>query len=368
MPFPFHRPTKRRKAHRAALRVLVGVCTLSSGVAPTQAAADESEERGLIHVDFTFRGAPECPGSEVALGMVQQRSGRIVSAVGRPTALLLSMTVQHEPGTGYRGTLLVVRPGQAEERRSMTGLRCDEVVEALALTAALSIDPNATLTVGSPSDAPTPQFPPTEVQDKSAAADVRPAPVSTPRPVPNVPHADPRMPARHTLGLAATAQKQMRHASHLGSVLVWALSGAEKRPFFPLEVRVAFAYLTETRVREPQILTRFFLAQLAYCPLRLGARIELLVCPTSQLGVLLAENRGFAEAEAAPDQVARVYWTVGMEAALRTALVQKFELWLSPGFAVPLTERAFRVEPGPEHVTGSVAIGWTATLGVGRSF
>src|SRR5690606_11373794 len=100
-----------------------------------------------IYVEFFYEAPPSCPGEEYAFSLVQQRTSRVFRADESGQRLYMRITPER---SGYRGVLTVRRADDPPERRAMTGERCGEVVEALALTAALSIDPDATLTLGPP--------------------------------------------------------------------------------------------------------------------------------------------------------------------------------------------------------------------------
>jgi hypothetical protein len=245
--------------------------------------------------------------------------------------------------------LTVSRAGQGEERRAMTGSLCGEVVEALALTAALSIDPDATLTLDPAEDdqaevATEPEPPGDEIPDPASKSHESPSPVE---------------PARVSVGPLFSLARILDDSPHLGVGAVISLSKQSDAVWFPLEFRLSLESLFETKRGDaPRILTSIFSSRLSYCPLRVGASTAILLCPFSELAVIAARADGYEDAE----QVDRSYFALGTELWLRTRPTRHVELSFVPGLAVPLTVRKFAVQPNEEVVVSTVDLAWSVSL------
>lgn len=281
--------------------------------------------------------------------------------------------------SGYTGVLTVTRADQTPERRTMTGGSCDEVVEALALTAALSIDPEATVTLGPA--APAPSNADVEAPAAGSRGDDESAP---PEDAPSPGGTDSRVDV--TLGLTSIVTRLMDHTLHFGGGVLLAVSGAgsgavngaatgavkgdSATMWFPLEARVSVYGLTETATaRAPTVVTSFFASRVAYCPVRFVGDSAVgdsafLLCPVSQVGALSAESRGFEGSSRAT----RWFATLGLEAWARARIARHVDLWLSPSLEVPLTKRQFAVDPGPEVLASTSALVWGVSAGIGWNF
>lgn len=326
--------------------------TIALVAVPSQAQQKRNSQRRPILVDFRYRAPLECMDDKQAFSLLHRRSRRVMRADSGGSVQQLNMAVVAD-SAGYRGVLRVKRLGQAEERRSMTGESCDEVVEALALTAALSIDPNATLTLG-------PSSPESEARSddgspgRTVGSSDREGGISSSTSLPRV-----------TLGASLSSQKLMNQVMHVGGGAVLSISGDGQKVVLPAEARLSLHVLTEaTTPRESSIFTSFILSRFAYCPLRFGHDSSVMLCPVSQVGAVMAQSRGFE----GDSQVTRFLMTVGLEGWLRTRISRRWELWLSPALTVPLTRRHFAVQPGPEVLSATVDVAWGVSAGIGWSF
>ncbi len=330
------------------LAVLVGIVAVVVRLGAAQGAAPP-ESRPIV-VDFEYHAPAECITEKRAFSLLKRRSRRVVRAHGGQSSQQLNMIVMAED-SGYRGVLVVQRAGHAKERRAMTGANCEEVVEALALTAALSLDPHATLTLG-PSE-------------EGADGSEEEREELTESSVEEGSGLDSKSRLQFGVGISLTIQKLMDQAMHLGGGVSLALSGRSERTLFPLEAQVSVHVLTQEEAEsQPSIFTYFVLSRWRYCPLRVGGEQSLLLCPFSQLGAVVAQGRGFQE----DDRVTRLMMTLGMEAWLRARLSRKWSFWLSPSVAVPLTKRRFAVQPGVEVLASTLDVAWGVSTGLGWAF
>jgi hypothetical protein len=244
----------------------------------------------------------------------------------------------------------------------MVGLSCDDLVEGLALTAALSIDPNATVTLG-------------------GAPESEPAPVLAPEVPTVVTQAESELPGdapgsdefagsdgtglRVVLGGLVTAQKVVDQTVLVGGGVQLLLSGSGNRAIFPFEFRLSVEGLADPRNRDgADIFTDMVMIGGAYCPLRIGTPHSFSICAAADLGALFAQSRGFEQS----GEVGRFFASAALEGWFRARLSERVELWVSPALTVPLTERQFAVEPGPEILSSTVTVGWSGSIGVAWRF
>ncbi|HEX2730282.1 MAG TPA: hypothetical protein VHM70_01705 [Polyangiaceae bacterium] len=115
------------------------------------AFADDRE----LTVAVQYSGVDECEDPEPFFRALTERSSRISAGDAAVAEVLLDVQLSHSEH-GVLGKLQITHLGAATEPRYVEAERCGEVVDALALTAALGIDPDA-LTRLPPEQAPEPE-------------------------------------------------------------------------------------------------------------------------------------------------------------------------------------------------------------------
>ncbi len=368
--------------------------SLFSSVSQAQDADTDPPEKSPapIYVHFSYAAPPRCPKEEKAFSLVHRRTERVVRGNAETAAQELTMRLSKSKN-GFRGELIVVRAGRSPERRAMTGGSCREVVEALALTAALSIDPEATLTLGSVGSE--------DLSEGQAGGDENRR-VSTPEsnrsgstPGTGGPSADadssnrsgnqrlllrPEQPSsrrstvrtgggasgeneptRSAIAPIVSLAKIMDTGLHLGAGLTFFLGRGQGTRIFPTETRFSLLGLIDLSPREaPSIHANAYLVQLSYCPLRVGTRLAFLICPTGELGLLNGRSNGLSNR----GESTRLYGSVGGETWLRAEFAKNWDLWVNPALRVPLTERRYKIEPSPEITASTVELGWSISAGI----
>jgi len=122
---------------RSACFALSAVALALTTPLPVQAETDPP-----VHIHYE---APEgCPSADAFVAQVRARTGRVHLAEDGDTGLTLRVTIARA-GSRVEGTLVVVDASGAESRREVTGDSCATVSLALALVAAMRIDPTASL-------------------------------------------------------------------------------------------------------------------------------------------------------------------------------------------------------------------------------
>lgn len=371
---------RRSARHVAVIAALIGVAWC-----PRASAQDDAA--GPIFVDFNYDAPPGCPDENRAFQLLHSRSERVTRAAAHSGGqrLVVEIITDH---AGFRGTLTVVRLDATEERRSMRGANCSEVVEALALTAALSIDPNATLTLSTPAAegsgashepgvgaagaaSETGSDPSSAVNDGSSpgsseagASDRTLQPDAARQRFRYGAPGGSREP-RLTVGLMLSFARIMNNSPHLGGGLTLGISRPGGRVLFPIEAHLTLQGLFEPDPNDPpRVSTRFFLAQIAYCPLRFGLMFNFSACGRVDLGTISGQSAGFEN----EDEATRFYAAAGVEGWIRAELSEHWGIWLVPGLGFPLTDRQFAVDPGQEVLASTLDLAWNVSLGFGWTF
>jgi hypothetical protein len=188
-------------------------CVAWSRVAGAQLAA---------RVDYS--ASTGCPDAEAFVARIRARTSRLRSPLRGEAAS--EYRVQVTPSeSGARGTLTVVDPSGARSSRDVEGDTCESVVDALALIAALALDPDASTAplppiaaaAAAPSTPPTPSAP-----AQGVAADDRPR--ATARDAATPPRAEHGGDSLWTGHLAATAGADLTSGLTPGVLVGAALS------------------------------------------------------------------------------------------------------------------------------------------------
>jgi hypothetical protein len=141
----------------------------ASVLGSTNARADATRAEP-IRVDF--RAPAVCPVMDAFTADLRARTPRVRDAKGDEAAWQISVSVDVD-GAEPRGRLSMKTPAGRDSVRELTGPTCEEVVDALALIAALAIDPEA-------STAPIAKPPPSPKEASATTSPAPIAPVSTP--------------------------------------------------------------------------------------------------------------------------------------------------------------------------------------------
>ena len=123
-----------------------------------------------------YRAPASCPDADSFTASMRARTDRPRPAVPGEAARTFVVSIT-TTGPSFAGRLLIRDPDGAEGSRTVRGETCDEVVEALALFAALAVDPLA-----STSPRPVPPAPRSAPAAESSRVPERPAPPSAPAP------------------------------------------------------------------------------------------------------------------------------------------------------------------------------------------
>jgi hypothetical protein len=155
---------------RAALALLPSFALLVASTAEADQDARES-------VRLVYESSDGCPDREDFEALVRARTARALFVGPYSSARIFEVHLTGEPPP--RGQLTVRRDGVDEGAREVRAETCSDVAEALALVAALAIDPNSLIGAPPPAGAP-PGSPATSPPAAAAAPPVQAAPSPPP--------------------------------------------------------------------------------------------------------------------------------------------------------------------------------------------
>lgn len=337
---------------------ILGVVVGAAGAFVAVAASGDAPTREPVRVDYRSEG--QCPSGAAFFGEVRARTDKVRSATEGEPARVLRVEVQ-EGAKDSQGSLVVVgADGAASSVRRVRATTCDDVVRALALVAALAIDPEAK-TAPRVAPSPLPQAPDAEPPPSATApatavdagapeAATSPPPRTTAR---TTPTATPKLPeppeppakTEISLGLGVGLEGATVLEARPSPVLVLGFDVARNRLLAPwLALRLARSFEGEAATAAGTAKLVFSSAALEGCPLRLRLAEPLALSPCARVAF------GFVEAEGAgistPASALRGWGDVGMHARAALHLAGPVHLDGHVGARVPLFRDTYFVDAG----------------------
>jgi hypothetical protein len=270
------------------------------------------------------------------LAELTARTARLRNARSDEHAITLIVETFRNDG-GVRGQLTVRKPDGDLTVREVPGVSCQEVEAAMALIAALMVDPLAGQTHRKrPESAFRPDLAP------------RPKPPSW------------SLRAEHRLMARTATTPNLAWGQALGAMLTYE-AGALK-PSVGLGAELTNGTATAAHGSAELKLTT---ARLVACPLgaQPGSVLDLRLCATAELGRL----RGSGFATAAPASKAIVWSSAGVDAQARYELMRPLWIGLEGGFTFPFTREGFYIDPD-ETLHRVPAWGLAFGVGLGLRF
>jgi hypothetical protein len=290
-----------------------------------------------LHVAYS--APPECPDRAEFLRQVELRLSKPAAQLKAHGEPRFSATM-NQSGGAVQGTLVVIEPDGARSVRDVPGRSCTEVVAAMSLITALTLDPNA-------STAPLPK---------------RSRP---PRPKPTTPPAPPTARSRgwqFGFGIdvgVATAVAPSAAPTLQPSVAFSDDAARIVAPAFRLSVMRSTGSTVQTRLGQAEFV--WTAARLSVCPLKWPARsaLELRPCAILDAGVL----NGNGSKTNNPASAAARWLAPGLTLRLSYHPVAALSLELEGGATFPLQRDRFFFSPDvqafhvpPAGVIGSVGV------------
>lgn len=309
-----------------------------------------AEEPARVVVDYA--APPECPPATVFRHDVQNRlpEGRSVALGAIPSGVELGLQVRVvKIASGYRAELTTISVDGRSSPRHLEGPECDELMDAMAFTAALTVDPNASAT---PAPDPTPtepvssaevapeETPATSTTFSGEAQPLSPPPAEAPNPAPAFASV-PAPPHVHdwatsvSAGLALTALVNPGISPGLQAGLRY--SDEAQGGWSPA---VGFSILGSQLVSSDVSQASFAAlgAQLDFCPssLRDGS-LTLRPCVIGQLALLRAEGKHLTHTE----QVTVALPSLGAQLELQQAISARWFVTGTVGLQFVLSRHSF---------------------------
>lgn len=321
------RPLHRRSQRLGVLAVFL------AGLFGDRAARAEPPAALAEPFRMVWSAPPGCGDAAGFLAELRSRTAHLRPAKDGEFATTLIAELLGE-AAGVRGRLTVRKLNGELLTREVPGRTCQEVVSAMALIAALMVDPLA-LTSDGPSAAP--EAPPPSAPSASPS----PAPSTAPPP----PVASNRAPERRwafgveqRLTARTAVAPELAWGEAVSLMLLW--QGSSFRP--SLELSAHRARATASRSFGSAELN-WTAAQLTLCPwgTQPGPRWDVRACAQLQVGRLL--GTGYATRNPAEGTI---FWSsAGLQLEARTRLLGPLWLGLDAGALRPFSRESFYLAP-----------------------
>lgn len=302
---------------------------LSLVMAAVAAAGAAEEDTGTKPVEVHFDGPEGCSGANAFFGSVRSRTDRVRRADADEPRTTVQVRLSREHGHVVGELRMSDDRGETDTRR-VQGASCDEVVEALSLTAALALDPSARLFV--PPAAPSTDDAATRTERDQPV----PAAVTTTVPTPSASASRPAPGFELGAGLVGLAVLSGSFSPGIG---VAARKNLGRDGRFRPTLGLGLAYVRNDVLQSPQDAEVALAAMGAtVCPLRWAASIlTVQPCALVLAGWLSATGRQVTHV----DTVDRSWLSAGLTVRTAAFLGRGFSLELEGGISAPLVKRRF---------------------------
>jgi len=334
--------------------VAVGISSPAAAVGPIPVNIEYTAPAACSSLDSFYRG-------------VRVRTDRV--RLASPGELGVQIRVRvFRVGRTIRGELTIGEHQAEDETRRVDGVSCNEVVEALSLTAALAIDPSASLlSTRSAADHDAVS----DLQQGNIANTRTPASALGPSgPQENDRSAGPANDSgspmaqnnRFDLSAQAVAASYVTHGLMLGPQVGLRLL-VPVRPTIRLSAGMQLFHFSNDWFGTADS-SRFQITGvgLTLCPMQsaFSERLEVGACASARGGLLKASGLGISH----PQSVGRSWWTLGADALATLRLYGPWRVELLAGMAVPLILREFTAGTPGHDVGKTPAMAVQAGLGM----
>lgn len=325
------------------------------GFAPAATADDAPDEPATASLEL--EAARDCATRDALIARVSSRSQRIQFVAGSMTALRVTLSPTSH---GVNGELAITRANGKRFVRRIIARTCREVVDALALIIAITLDPAHVQ--------PEVELPGTEpVAPSDAGASTPPTPPEVPPAVAIKPPTEPpaaaeapeSSPAREPHGLLAAGIGGRVTSGPTPSIMLGiaahVLAAWERRSIWSPAARLSFAHFAGGGVTRSDGIARFALdvASLDVCTLRGAiARLELRACATLLAGRLASEG----SYTYSPRSASRPFAAAGGSLLTAIMLASRVELGARVAAAAPFARDAFQFTPEVFYRVASVTL------------
>jgi hypothetical protein len=317
-------------------------------VAVLAAVAAANPDSGIKPVEVDFDAPEGCSSADAFFGFVRSRTSRVRRAEEHEPHTTLQVRLGRQHGQ-VQGELRMVDDLGGTETRKVQGGSCDEVVQALSLTAALALDPAALMgadATGSSGEVDSPSGAAGAASKDRSQESSRPPKPPEPEPervatVAAEPSSAPPLPIPSFELAAGPVAMEVLSGQWSPGVLLAARKTFGKEGVFTPTLGLHVQYERNDVARSPGAAQVSFGGMgVTVCPLRLRARI-LTVQPCGLLvgGWLFASGRQTTVV----DSATRFWLSAGATLRAAVSLGVGFSVELEGGLSAPFFKRRFWV-------------------------
>jgi hypothetical protein len=301
-----------------------------------------------VPVRIRYQAPEGCPKADAFYAALRARTERVRIAVAGEDARDFDVRIVRDQA-GAVGDLRVRGEKGTTQTRRVEGSSCEEVVQAVALTAALSVDPAASLAPAVPSAAPSPPAPAGSAANPRASASAALLPAS---PIAVAPSPSSRQWIIE-IGAEGLVAHQLIPSVSAGGAFSASMARVAAGAWSP-SIELSLGYLRNDLFARPaDAAAQLSVATLTVCPLRLSflRQVETRLCALGQGGRLAA--RGLRVDQ--PESAARPWWAAGLGGQVRVGLFSKLVLKLDAALVLPLPRHGFVIED-PSRFAGETPV------------
>ncbi len=275
---------------------------------------------GVLEVAVDYSAPQECPAETAFWGALQARTRRVSRAQTDDAPIRLKVDLQ-PGGDSVLGRLEIVRDGLISEPRYVRASECRDVLEALALTAALGIDPEALTR------------PPDETPPESQPPETTPSYYDAPDPLPTTP-----LTWHSALSVGALSALPVDLRMSWGGTAAWSFR-SEGGPNWAPAISLGVNLLRSDIFDDSEVAAfGLYTGHLQACPLRLQAESwTLRPCGVVQGGVLTAAGRNISN----PEGTERTWLSLGVALEVEYAMSSNVYLQLVLAGHAPMTPQVY---------------------------
>ena len=330
-------------------------------VTAAAAATDAAEtDTGTLPVEILFDGPEGCSGANAFFTSLRSRTDHVRQADATEPRTTLQVRLSRERGHVVGELRTMDDRGETDLRR-VQGATCDDVVQALSLTAALALAPTEVLSV--PPAVPRTDAAAADAPAKAArTAEKPPVPVEAVATQPPSPPAPGPVPSME-LGAGVVGLSVLSGSFSPGIGLTVRKTFGRDGVFRPT-LGLALAYARNDLWQSPQG-AQVVLAGVAatVCPLRWTASIlTVQPCALGLAGRLSAAGRQLTHVSS----VDRFWLSAGLTVRAAAFLGHGFSLELEGGLSAPLVKRRFFATV-PSHVVAETPV-ISPVVGIGLTY
>jgi hypothetical protein len=327
--------------------VPLGLCgSIVVAAAVIAGAADTAIETRAIEVQFD--GPQGCSSAEAFWIGLRARTARVRRPAAEEPRAVVQVRLSRTPSKVV-GELRIINDHGETDNRKVQGATCDEVVQALSLTAALAFDPNALLSVPQPSfeaaaaeDAQPPDagsqtvvVPPVKQEPAPALIPATEAPTREARAVPDV-----------EMG-AGLVGLTVLSGSFSPGIAVSVRKNLGRNPSFRPTLGLGLEYLRNDAVQSPRdAQAALAVVAASACPLRWSPSVfTVQPCALVLGGWLSASGIGLNHVNSA----SRAWLSAGLTIRAAALLGRGFSIGVEGGIDLPVLKRRFYAS-APDNV------------------